>query len=230
VYPCPATHDAGSQRPAPPCFNSLAFDGLGPTRDAFTRGTPEGMRAGLGQGTRTARRRRIAVLALTGIVLVTAIVVAVALGNVSPQAGPHKDSVVKSLIAELADPSSQQVNSIAFSPDGKTLVTADENGRAYLWDLATRTRIATLTGPPGSQGMISVAFSPNGKTLATANDDGLYLYWFEAARAAVTEPRAAEVESKPVRPHDRGGSCCRTSLFIRTYSDGVPGSLSRCLS
>jgi hypothetical protein len=98
------------------------------------------MWAGLGQGTRTARRRRIAVLALTGIVLATAIVVAVALGNAGTQADPHKDSVVASLITELADPGSQQVNSIAFSPDGKTLATADENGRAYLWDLATRTR------------------------------------------------------------------------------------------
>ena len=51
-----------------------------------------------------------------------------------PQADPHKDSVVASLIAELADPSSQQVNSIAFSPNGKTLATGDFNdGRAAIF-------------------------------------------------------------------------------------------------
>jgi sugar lactone lactonase YvrE len=91
------------------------------------------MLAGLSRGTRTARRRRIAVLALAGIVLATAAVVAVALGNAGKHAGKH--SVVTSLTADLADPGSKQVNSVAFSPDGKTLAIADENGRAYLWHI-----------------------------------------------------------------------------------------------
>jgi WD40 repeat protein len=36
-------------------------------------------------------------------------------------------------IAALADPRSQNVNTVAFSPNGKTLATADENGLTYLW-------------------------------------------------------------------------------------------------
>jgi WD40 repeat protein len=46
------------------------------------------------------------------------------------------------LIATLPDPGSRVVDSVAFSPDGKTLATADGNGSTYLWD------IPQATSPP----------------------------------------------------------------------------------
>src|SRR5262249_38390391 len=146
--------------------------------------------------TRTARRR-IAVLALAGIVLAAAAVVTVALGH----AGRH--SAVASPIAELADPSSRNVNSVAFSPDARTLAAADENGSTYLWAVATRTRIATLTGPHGSQAMMSVAFSPDGKTLATANADASTYLWDVATRtrmATLSDPGGEVTNSVAFSP------------------------------
>ena len=53
---------------------------------------------------------------------------------------------------------------MAFSPDGKTLATAGDDGTARLWNLATGQQIRSLT--IGSVPVISVAFSPDGKTLA----------------------------------------------------------------
>ena len=48
----------------------------------------------------------------------------------------------------LTDPGSKGVDSVAFSPDGKTLAAGDENGRTYLWNVATgKLSSATLYRP-----------------------------------------------------------------------------------
>ncbi len=68
------------------------------------------------------------------------------------------------------------VNTIAFSPDGRLLIsgtglreTLYPSNAVYLWDLATgreRYRIAVPRGP-----VMSVAFSPDGKTWAMASEN-----------------------------------------------------------
>jgi WD40 repeat protein len=80
--------------------------------------------------------------------------------------------------------SSNGVSSVAFSRNGKILATGDQNGNAYLWDVATGSRLATLptTGPNSS--VSSVVFSPNGKILATANQDGTTSLWSITAVAS----------------------------------------------
>jgi WD40 repeat protein len=73
--------------------------------------------------------------------------------------------------------SNNGVSSVAFSRNGKLLATGDQNGNAYLWDVATGSRIATLPTPGPNSSVSSVAFSPNGKILATANQDGTTSLW-----------------------------------------------------
>ncbi len=68
------------------------------------------------------------------------------------------------------------MNSTAFSPDGKTLATADAAGVTYLWDIPARSLVATLPDP-GKQAVNSTAFSPDGKTLATADAAGGTYLW-----------------------------------------------------
>ncbi len=70
------------------------------------------------------------------------------------------------------------VESVAFSPDEKTLATASLYS-IKLWDIATRTNTATLEG----KFFESVAFSPDGKTLASASFDGIKL-WDMATRTS----------------------------------------------
>ena len=66
------------------------------------------------------------------------------------------------------------ISAVAFSPDGKAIATASDDGTARLWDAATLKSI----GPPlRHQGeVLAVAFSPDGKVLATASDDKARLW------------------------------------------------------
>ncbi|MBC6466777.1 WD40 repeat domain-containing serine/threonine protein kinase [Actinomadura alba] len=67
------------------------------------------------------------------------------------------------------------VNSVAFSPDGKTLATASDDNSARLWDVATGRNTATLNGHTSD--VFSVAFSLDGKTLATGSYDNTARVW-----------------------------------------------------
>ncbi|MDZ8050142.1 MAG: protein kinase domain-containing protein [Aulosira sp. ZfuVER01] len=66
------------------------------------------------------------------------------------------------------------INSVSFSPDGKTLASGDDK-IIRLWDLNTQKVLATLSGH--SQAVKSVAYSPDGKILATASDDNTIKLW-----------------------------------------------------
>ncbi|GLW89636.1 hypothetical protein Aglo03_04520 [Actinokineospora globicatena] len=57
---------------------------------------------------------------------------------------------------------------VATSPDGRTAASASIDHTAILWDVPTRTRLATFDVGAVVTG---VAFSPNGQTLATADHD-----------------------------------------------------------
>jgi WD40 repeat protein len=68
-----------------------------------------------------------------------------------------------------------EIDSVAFSPDGKRLASASKDDTVILWDVAGRKPLATLKGHQGR--VWSVAFSPDGKRLASASDDKTVILW-----------------------------------------------------
>ena len=64
---------------------------------------------------------------------------------------------------------------LVFSPDNKTLVNSDENGKIQLWDITTGNALSTLDGH--TKQVETLRFSPDGKTLVSAAEDGTILLW-----------------------------------------------------
>jgi WD40 repeat protein len=68
-----------------------------------------------------------------------------------------------------------QVGSVAFSPDGRWILTASDDRTAAVWNAATGTREAVLLGHRGS--VRGAAFSTDGKQIVTSSDDGTARLW-----------------------------------------------------
>ena len=81
--------------------------------------------------------------------------------------------------------SSVASNSVAFSPDGKILASADMlTGVIRMWDTATY----QPASEPLSGYSYSIAFSPDGKTLAGAGEDGTIRRWNMATGQPIDKP------------------------------------------
>lgn len=88
------------------------------------------------------------------------------------------------------------VTSLAFSPDGRLLASADADGTGVLWLVATLTpAMHELSGHQGA--VTSLAFSSDGSTLATADAAGTVRFW-DTATGARSHPDLPGVTSGPV--------------------------------
>jgi eukaryotic-like serine/threonine-protein kinase len=69
------------------------------------------------------------------------------------------------------------VSAVAFSPDGKTIVTGCADHAARLWDAATGRPIGPPLDHMTGAAVVSVAFSPDGKTVLTGSHDKTARLW-----------------------------------------------------
>lgn len=70
------------------------------------------------------------------------------------------------------------INAIAFSPDGRQVLTGSFDTSLKLWDSATGKEIRTLAGQFGHQKLVlSAVFSPDGQSVASGSADGSAKVW-----------------------------------------------------
>jgi WD40 repeat protein len=94
------------------------------------------------------------------------------------------------------------VCAVAFSPDGKRIVTVSYAGSAKLWDAATGRELLTLN--VNTDGLTSVAFSSDGHGIVTGSPslrDGNARVWEAAGASQVAtweeeERAAAEAQDR----------------------------------
>jgi WD40 repeat protein len=75
------------------------------------------------------------------------------------------------------------VTAVAFSPDGRSVLTGSRDRSARLWDAATGKELRRFTGH--SSDLSSVAFSADGRFILTASDDGTARLWNAQSGAEV---------------------------------------------
>src|SRR5262249_21442093 len=72
-------------------------------------------------------------------------------------------------------PHEAAVFGVAFTPDGRTLLTAGQEGLIRVWDVATRREVRHWRGHEG--GVLALALSGDGRTLATGGRDSVVRLW-----------------------------------------------------
>jgi WD40 repeat protein len=161
------------------------------------------------------RRRRIVLIGAASLAVIAAVTVSVVLltrpgppGSVSYIAIGPNDSLIeatpsghvniwniasKHIAATFADPHTQGIDGIALSQDGREMAIADNNGGAYIWNVATRRLITNLD--EGKYEGDDVTLSADGKTLAEYDANDQIFMWDVASRSVVATLHALPLNS-----------------------------------
>ena len=113
------------------------------------------------------------------------------------------------------------IQSVAFSPDGRTLASGNSIGNIQLWDIADpkHTHLLSQAVISGGSPIQSVAFSPGGHTLAVSDASGDIQLWDIADRAhpsPLGQPQASATGAAVAVAFGPGGHILASGSFDGT--------------
>ncbi|KFY17840.1 hypothetical protein V492_00349, partial [Pseudogymnoascus sp. VKM F-4246] len=120
---------------------------------------------------------------------------------------------------------SDEVTSVAFSPDGKRVASGSYDETVRLWDAATGAALQTLEGH--SSAVSSVAFSPDGKRVASGSVDTTVRLWDAATGAALQtlEGHSSAVSSVAFSPDGKRVASGSVDTTVRLWDAATGAAL-----
>lgn len=110
----------------------------------------------------------------------------VVLAPVKPAIDPEPPQAPKPLTLDVKS----SVRTVAYSPDGRTLLTGSDDGRVAMWDPRTGKQAAVMMGQ--EKGARCLAVSPDGRSLTVGDGAGNVLIWDLATRRLYSKSRVAK--------------------------------------
>ncbi len=128
----------------------------------------------------------------------------VSVWRVLPELARDDPSAVPAQQVDVLRGHTDAARSVAFSPDGTTLVSGGNDGRIIVWDVQKAMPLTGHTRERGdANGVESVAFTPDGKVVASGAHDHTIIFWDAATRKQVGSP-LADLNGQTCRRDDQG--------------------------
>jgi WD40 repeat protein len=107
------------------------------------------------------------------------------------------------------------IRAACFSPDGRRLASAGDDGTVKVWDAATGRELLSLTRHAG--GAAGVGFSPDGRRVVSAAADGTVKVWDEEGRPRLTFRGPAGLSAFCLSPDGRRLAGAATDKTVRVW-------------
>jgi RNA polymerase sigma factor (sigma-70 family) len=127
----------------------------------------------------------------------------------------------------LSDPHlAGPISTLAFSPDGRTLVSGDwAGGKIHFWELATGKHFRQFAGHQGRN--LGLAFSPDGSLLLTADSDTTVLVWDQTGKHTLAKAEPLTVQALEARWADLASAdAARAQQAVRTLATAPEQALA----